>query len=382
MKKGMKVFAGFTAVVAVLVLAAGSYGGNRGAQSGDRVASASADPPWLVQARKDAAAAQVFPKTIPSKMYGAFKPKANGTIYHIACNLALPGCTKIKNGIQAGVKALGYKFKLCNGGTTADQVTACFTNAINAKPSAVIINGIGTSGAADGFARLAAKKIPVIGTFTGNKLGTKGVATEIAGTTCSAQSKQLADVIMADSNGKANVLYVGAKDFTCLVQRQSGFLGEMKKCTTCKVTTLEFAIAGLTSQLPQQLQSALQSNPDVTYIVGTFDFAALTAVDAIRQAGKSGQIKVLGYDGDAPNLDLVKKGDIQIADNTTGAGEDGWAAADAAARAMLGQKLKPSTPVTTLVVTQKNFSQIPGGKGNYDGPTGYQAQFKKLWGRK
>jgi len=382
MKKGVKVLAGISAVVAVLVLAAGSYGGSTAPKSGARVAAAAADPPWLVQARKNATAAQVFPKTIPSAMYGSFKPKKTGTIYHIACNLALPGCTKIKNGIQAGVKALGYRFKLCNGGTTADQVNACFTNAVNAKPSAVIINGIGTSGAADGFARLAAAKIPIIGTFTGDKLGTNGVATEIAGTTCVAQSKQLADLIMSDSNGKANVLYVGAKDFTCLVQRQNGFLAEMSKCTTCKVKTLEFAVASLTSQLPQQLQSALQSDSSITYIVGTFDFAALTAVDAIRQAGKTDQIKVLGYDGDAPNLALVKKGDIQIADNTTGAGEDGWAAADAAARAMLGKKLKLSTPVTTLVVTQKNFNLIPGGAGNYDGPRGYQAQFKKLWGRK
>jgi len=73
---------------------------------------------------------------------------------------------------------------------------------------------------------------------------------------------------------------------------------------------------------------------------------------------------------------------IQIADNTTGAGEDGWAAADAAARAMVGQKLKPSTPVTTLMVTKNNFNKIPGGKGNYDGPIGYKVQFQKLWGKR
>src|SRR5581483_2692026 len=141
-----------------------------------------------------------------------------------------------------------------------------------------------------------------------------------------------------------------------------------------------FAISGLTSQLPQQLQAALQSHSDLTYIVGTFDAVALAATDAVRNAGKSGQIKVLGYDGDAPDLALVKKGDIQLADNTTGATEDGWAAADAAARAIAGQKLSAITSVTSLVVTKNNFSKIPGGV--YNGPTGFKTQFLKLWGKR
>ena len=385
MKKGIKALAVASTIGIVLALAAASYGSNQSSQSTHRTAgaaSASADPAWLALAKNNALKSQTIPTKIPSAAYGAFKPKSTATIYHIACNLALPGCTKIKNGIQAGVKALGYKFKLCNGGTTADQTTACFTNAINAKPDAIIINGIGTAGAADQFARVAKAGIPMIGTFTGNPPGVKGVATEIAGATCVKQSQQIADTVIADSNGTANVLFVGAKDFACLIQRQAGFIAAMAKCTTCKVSTLEFSVAGLTTQLPSQLQSALQSNPDLTYVVGTFDFAALQATDAIRQAGKSDKIKVLGYDGDAPNLALIQKGDIQIADNTTGAGEDGWAAADAAARAILKKKLNKITPVSTLVVTQKNFNAIPGGSGNYDGPTGYKAQFKKLWGKK
>jgi ribose transport system substrate-binding protein len=378
--RGVKLAGVLGLLALVLALASASYGRVSGTAAPQSAAVSSADPPWLVQAKKNAAIAQAIPKTIVSAKYGAFKPRPNKTIYHIACNLALEGCTKLANGIKSGVKAIGYKFKLCDGGTTADTLNSCFTNAINAKPAAIVINGIGVADAADQYARVAKAGIPIVGTFTGNPPRVKGVATEVAGDVCAKQSRQLADTVIADSNGKANVMFVGTQTYTCNIQRQNGFVAEMKKCTTCTTTTMQFAISGLTSQLPQQLQAALQSHPDLTYIVGTFDAVALAATDAVRSAGKSGQIKVLGYDGDAPNLALVQKGDIQIADNTTGATEDGWAAADAAARAIAGKKMPAITSVTSLVVTKNNYGKIPGGV--YNGPTGFRAQFLNLWGKR
>ena len=378
-KRSSKLLAVASVLALVLVLAAASYGRGTKSNHSARVAAAKAAPAWLTRAEANAKAAEQIPTQILSQKYGAFTPKPHAVIYHIACNLALEGCTKLANGIKSGVKALGYTFKLCNGGATADTVTTCFNNALNAKPDAIIVNGIGVSGSADQFARVAKAGIPLIGSFTGDPPGVKGVTTEIAGDTCAKQSRQLADIVIADSQGKANVMFVGTNTYTCNIQRQQGFVSEMKTCPTCKVTTMQFAISGLQSSLPQQLQAALQTHSSLTYIVGTFDAVALAATDAVREAGKSGQIKVLGYDGDAPDLALVKKGDIQIADDTTGAFEDGWAAADAAARAIAGKKVPPITSVTSLVVTKANYSKVVGGV--YNGPTGYQQQFKKLWGK-
>jgi ribose transport system substrate-binding protein len=365
---------------AVLALAVAGCGSNDNGSSATgtsaQTTTAASTPAWLTKADDAAQKAQEVPTEILSSSLGEFTPKPKATIYHVACNLALEGCTKIANGIKAGVNALGYEFKICNGGTTADKIGACFDNAINSKPDAIIVNGIGASDAADQYAKVAKSKIPLVGTFTGNDPGVEGVATEIAGDVCSKQAKANADIVISDSKGKANVLFVGTKTFKCNIQRQQGFLDEMKTCATCKVSTLPFAIQ---SQLPQQLQAALQKNPNIDYIVGTFDAIALAATDAVRQAGKADQIKVLGFDGDAPNLALVKKGEIQIADVTTGAPEDGWAAADAAARAIAGKDLPPIVSVTTLAVTKDNIGQIPGGI--YTGPQGFEDQFKKLWGK-
>jgi ribose transport system substrate-binding protein len=337
-----------------------------------------ATPAWLASAESATATAEKVPTAILQSALGAFKPKAKGLIFHVACNLALEGCSKIANGIKAGAAAIGYKFKLCNGGTTANQISACFQQGIAAHPTAIVVNGIGYADAQPSFVAAHKAHVPIVGTFTGDSPGVPGVVTEVAGNTCVQQAKTIANAIIADSKGTANVLFVGTNTYECNVQRQDGFVSQMKTCPTCKVSTLSFAIDAVTSQLPSQLQAALQANPNLTYVVGTFDAVALAATVAIRQAGKTNSIKVAGFDGDAPDLQLVAKGDIQKWDDVTGGSEPGFAAVDAAARNAVGKKVPAVTNITSLLVTKQNYSQIAPA---YQGPKGYAKEFAKLWGR-
>lgn len=368
-----------TAWIAALVLAVAGCGSDdkdTGTTTASDGANASA-PAWLTAAKESAAAGTAMPTEIKSAELGPFDPPAKGLVYHVACNMALEGCSKNAKGLESGVKALGYDFKMCDGGTTADKIGACFANAINAKPDAIVVNGIGADSAADSFAKVAAAKIPLIGMFTGDATPTENVVAQVGGDACTVGAEKLADWIIADSGGKADVLFVGTKTYACNILREEAFTAQMKTCETCKVTSLPFAIAAVQSQLPQQLQSALQSNPNVNYVVGTFDAVALVATDAIRQAGKTDKIKVGGFDGDAPNLALIAKGDIQAVDVVTGKPESGWTAADAAARAIAGEKLPDNLPVTSVVIDKTNAAEI----GTYDGPKGFEQQFQQLWGK-
>lgn len=318
---------------------------------------------------------------IPTKIEQteAFTPKPEGSIFHVACDQSLEGCADKAKSLQAGVEALGYDFELCDGGSSPDQISSCFTNAINAKPDVIVTNGISAEDAGDSYAKVAESGIPQIGMFTGNPPGeVEGVVTEVGGTSCSEGAKEMADWVIADSEGKANVLFVGTNTFACNVQRLDAFTTQMATCETCNVDTLKFAIASIQSTLPQQIQAELQSNPDIDYIVGTFDAVALAAADIVRQAGKADSIKVAGFDGDGPNLELIQQGDIQAADVATGGLEPGWVAADAAARLIAGEKLEPNSPVTNVVITDTNAAEIGG---SYDGPAGFEDQFKALWGQ-
>ena len=105
MRRGMKLFGVASAVV--LVLAAAGYSSTRGASPSGAVSarSATAVPAWLKKARKNALQAQKITTHVVSRAYGKFTPKPNATIFHIACNLAFEGCSKLANGIKAGVEA-------------------------------------------------------------------------------------------------------------------------------------------------------------------------------------------------------------------------------------------------------------------------------------
>jgi ribose transport system substrate-binding protein len=371
--------ASITAVVLIAVLVSSNSSAVAGTRAHAATSkAAAATPAWLTKAESATKKNEQVPTSILQTSLGSFKPAKSGLIFHVACNLALEGCSKLANGIKAGTLAMGYKFKLCNGGTTATQINACFQQAIAAKPTAIVVNGIGQADAANSFAAAAKAKVPIVGSFTGDAPGIKDVVTEVAGNSCTQQAKAIADAIIADSKGKANVLFVGTSTYTCNIQRQHGFVSEMKTCTTCTVKTLSFAIDAITSTLPSQLQSALQSNPNLTYVVGTFDAVALAATQAIRQAGKASSIKVAGFDGDAPDLLLVKNHDIQMWDDVTGGGEPGYAAVDAAARHAAGKSVPKVTNITTMLVTPGNYSKIAP---LYQGPKGYVKQFLKLWGK-
>ncbi len=98
MRRGMKLFGVASAVV--LVLAAAGYSSTRGASPSGAVSarSATAVPAWLKKARKNALQAQKITTHVVSRAYGKFTPKPNATIFHIACNLAFEGCSKLANG--------------------------------------------------------------------------------------------------------------------------------------------------------------------------------------------------------------------------------------------------------------------------------------------
>ncbi len=56
--------------------------------------------------------------------------------------------------------------------------------------------------------------------------------------------------------------------------------------------------------------AALQANPDVVGIIGQQAYTAVGAATAVREAGKTGEIVIIGRDRDAATLDLIKNGEV------------------------------------------------------------------------
>src|SRR5215212_3731348 len=103
-------------------------------------------------------------------------------------------------------------------------------------------------------------------------------------------------------------------------------------------------------------QNMLQAHPDIDTVFAASDLMALGAIEAIAAAGKTGRIKVVGFDA----LDDAKKA---IAAGTMDASvaqfpaEMGKIAVESAVKAMHGEKLPPDIVVNLAMVTKDSLSR-------------------------
>jgi ribose transport system substrate-binding protein len=310
-----------------------------------------------------------------------FKAKAGASIFNIPCPLSFEACTATANGMKTAAEALGYKYQQCDSGSSPEAPTQCFTNAVNAKPDVIIAQAVGSNIAADGFAAAKKAGIPVVGFATGDPADGKLAQVQVADTLCNDQGKILADAIIADSSGDANLLFLDDTAIACDIQRSEGFEAEFKKvCPDCEFSKLTFDAQKLQQQLPQQLQAEMDKNPNLNWIVGANDAPAAVAVTQVMQAGKQDQINVAGMDGQPTNVTYMLDKEVQKYDLTVPFADSPWAAVDAAARIYSGEEAPASIPLPNYLLTWDNVADL-GPTKTYSGPDDYQEQYKALWGK-
>ena len=308
---------------------------------------------------------------------GSFTPKKGATIYNIGCNQSLVGCSAISAQVKLAAQALGYKYVLCDAGTSPQQATGCFNNAVNAKADGIVTNAVGTNTAGNGYAAAAAAHIPIAAIFSGDAPGAPGVIEEVGNTGCSDQGKIVADSAIANTNGKANALFLTESSIGCDIQRSQGFQAEMANCTGCKSQNLQFDIASVQSNLPRQITASIDANPSLNYIVGVLGAATTIGATAVEQSGKT--IAVAGLDGDPANIARVRSKQTIVATVVFGRGEAAWTGVDAIARQLAGQPVRASAPVQIFLVNSDSVGLLPS-TDEFNGPADYQQQFKSLWG--
>ena len=151
----------------------------------------------------------------------------------------------------------------------------------------------------------------------------------------------MADLLVAHSDGMANVLAMFPPDFAAARAIQAGFEGQISAiCPDCGVVPFEFSAADIATALPGQVVSALQANPDVNYLLGGFGQALIGIPEALDEAGLSDQVLTVSYYGVGFNQSLIASGGEQIMALNTSQPYRGYMLADAAARVLSGQEIE------------------------------------------
>jgi ribose transport system substrate-binding protein len=150
----------------------------------------------------------------------------------------------------------------------------------------------------------------------------------------------------------------------------------LKACSECKVKLVQFDLANVQTSLPQVMQAQLQSDPGVSYVLGTFGAATQLSAALLRQLGKT-SIKLAGTSGATPDLQALAAGKEQAL-VVSGRDEQTWSSVDVVGRFLSGQKVPDDVPVSTVLLTPDTAGPFVNG---YVGPKDYEQQFKQLWGK-
>lgn len=105
------------------------------------------------------------------------------------------------------------------------------------------------------------------------------------------------------------------------------------------------------------MQNMLQAHPQLKGVFSCNDEMALGAVEAIRAAGKEGQVQVIGFDAIPDALAAIKAGRLagSVAQQPYQIGRMG---VDAAVAFLQGKKIEPTTYVEVKLVTSQNVGEF------------------------
>jgi ribose transport system substrate-binding protein len=297
------------------------------------------------------------------------KPIPTGkTIAYI--NTGNAGGQTIYEAISAAAKVLGWKVNNIATDSTPASVHNAWSSAVQQSPDAVFGIGFNRTLYNTQLLQLEAKHIPFFD-YSDNNVTGNGVTLVLEGGNGAAAApagSQMADWAVADTNGKANVLYVGLPTFVILNVVQSAFKAEYQKlCPSCGFSLLNIPITALGTTAPSLIVSYLRAHPSINYVVLSYDPISVGLPAALKAAGLNTKVKFVGEAPSPTNLGYVASGE-EAATINQGFYELEAQEVDAAARYLTGQSIAPdqSLPPHYYWIETKNNLQSKTGFGPVD----------------
>jgi ribose transport system substrate-binding protein len=392
--KTQRLLAGVAAGACLLSLAAcrsSGTGSNSGAGPTSATAastgtgtssSASADSPAAI-----VAAAGSTPSTIPSALAKLPKAPEKGLkVAFLTCSD--PSCALLNPGFTDAANALGWKPTVITYNSA--QPGPALQQAINAGYKYIATTSITLNTIAPQIAQAKAKGIAIFGAYTGDKPqmqanGLYGVSADFG--TSSASGKLMAAWTINDSKGAANTVFVSLPIYPTLVAQGDAAKAEYASaCPSCS-----FKVLGLSGsqvgqgQTPSVIVSYLKQHTNTNYVYLAFGGLDAGVAQAIKAAGLSSKVKIVGTQGQKSELQEIVSGQ-EAAWSILPEQYTMWVVVDWMARLNTGVldqtalDASSSNPTFMVDTAAAATAQLGVDDGIWQGPTDFQSQFKALWG--
>jgi ribose transport system substrate-binding protein len=305
------------------------------------------------------------------------KAQAGKSLTVVTCTQALEGCKLLTQGSVNAGKAVGWKTSVIDvkDPTKYDQA---LRTAVSQGADAIVLVGVDSRLIPGGISAAHAKKVPLVSIFQYNTAGPDGVDVEVS-PDANVEGKLLADAMIADHDGKVNVLVMPDAEFSLPVHVLAAAKQELQSCTACDVKfapEINFTAATVNTTLPGRVVSEARTHTDINSILVGFDPPATFIIPALNSAGLQSKVKMYSQLGTTAALNFVRDKNVLAADVGASNEWGGWAGVDEAIRLMNGQK----TVDETVPVVLLGPDNLPAkGQPFVGAEAGFKQKYMALW---
>lgn len=239
-----------------------------------------------------------------------------------------------------------------NATTQSSQLQTAITNGV----SAVLYFPVNVDTATPILQKMKDANIPVVNWGNRVRASDSNLVATFAGEDSIFEGSAMGKQVCTDAAGKSVQVAVvtGLPASNATTQRTQGFKDAIAACPNVTIKASEPADFDQAKALTVTTDM-LQANPGVSVVYAEDDIMGLGAIQAIKSAGKTGQISVYGIGGAKQFVDQIVAGNAVAT-----IGQDPWAYADSGVQAvadtLAGKTLPPFIQIDLPVVTKANAS--------------------------
>ncbi|MBX5436561.1 MAG: sugar ABC transporter substrate-binding protein [Alicyclobacillaceae bacterium] len=301
------------------------------------------------------------PKSAPSANLGAAKTTAAGNfkIGYLHFSYTIPQVQAIIGAADKEAKKVGITVMEEDGQGSAQKQATDALNFLVQHVNALLVEPVSPSGIVPVIKKYHDAGVPVIGvTLPVAKEGQKYL-TSFVGPDNVAGGIDAAKLMKQALGKKGGTVAVieGAPGTVTTIDRTNGFVQGLKG-SNVKIVAMQASPWDRTKAM-NIMQDFLSKYPHLNGVFAESDDMAMGAIQAIKQAGKTGQIVVIGHDGSKEAVQAIKDGTM-YGTVTEPLLWEGKTAIDVAYKVLHHQPVKKwyKTPVTLL--TKKNVNGYTG----------------------
>lgn len=293
---------------------------------------------------------------------------------------SLPVCSSIAASFQDAAEAVGWSVSVIDfSSTDPESVIASFNQAVDAAPDGIAITGVPATAYEEPLQRAKDAGIPVaIGAVAGVEVGGmdgNGIIANVSSVNNSlAAAAMVADYVIADSGGEANVAIFTVEDFPIVKAQTDGVAEYIEaNCDGCSARIVNQAVADIGTVVPGAVVSVLQEDPSIDYVYFGFGDLSRGVAPAIADAGFDA--KLVGYGPFNESYQRLIDGE-EAAWAGASNRATGWDLVDGFARYFAGDDLSDDR----LQLLQLFTADSPPSSDDPGIPENFEDLYLELWG--